>query len=419
MKLFGRNTKTDVKNATMTLNSPEFLSSMGIDPNGTGDKMGEITYFICMKTLCEIMGKLEIKKYKIDEKKGKERVLDNELNYLLNTEPNQYYTASTLKQSIELNRNHYGNAYVYCERYKIGRLGGKLKALWILPSNEVTIWMDDKGLFGQVNAMWYVWSDSKTGKQYKFSMDEILHFKSSITFDGIVGKSIKDILVDHLETAQSGEKYLKKLYKSNMQGNKILLFYTGTLDPKGEKALIENMETYSSEVGSGAFLPLPIGLTAQSLDSKLVDSEFSVLKKANALSIAAAFGVSPNFINDYSKSSYANSTTQQQSLYTNTMQPIFKCYTEEYTRKLLVVNEKRNNTILEVDTKALFKLNPIEQMGVLQKGVQSLMYTPNEAREELGLPYIDSAKANELVGNGNMINLDNVGNQYTKNKGGE
>lgn len=414
MKLFGKDTKA-VKNATtVSLNDADFLQMMGIDSSATGSKLSEITYFTCLKTLCEIMGKLEIRKYKTDGKKGKERILDNELNYLLNTEPNQYYTASSLKQSIELNRNHYGNAYVYIERYKLGRNGGELKALWILPSDQVTIWMDDKGIFGQVNAMWYVWQDAKTGKQYSFGMSEILHFKSSITFDGIVGKSIKDILAMQIETAQSGQNYLQKLYKGNMQSSKILLYYTGTLDPKGEKALVANMENFSSSVGTGTFIPLPVGLTATTLDSKLVDAEFSVLKQSNALSIAAAFGISPNFINDYSKSSYANSTTQQQGLYVNTMQPIFKIYGEEYTRRLVVIDEKRNNTVLEVDTKALFKLNPIEQMNVLQKGVQSLMYTPNEAREELGLPYIDNAKANELVGNGNMINLDNVGSQYAK-----
>lgn len=414
MKLFGRNTKKGIKNTTLTLDSPDFLSSIGLNPEGTGDKMGEITYFICMKTLCEIMGKLEIKKYKIDDKKGKEKVLDNELNYLLNIEPNQYYTASTLKQSIELNRNHYGNAYVYTERYRIGRNAGKLKALWILPSSEMTIWMDDKGLFGQTNAMWYVWQDAKTGKQYRFSMSDILHFKSSITFDGIVGKSIKDILIDHLETAQSGQTYLKKLYKGNMQSSKILLYYTGTLDPKGEKALVANMENFSSDVGTGTFIPLPVGLTATTLDSKLVDAEFSVLKQANALSLAAAFGISPNFINDYSKSSYANSTTQQQALFQNTMQPIFKCYGEEYTRRLLIADEKRNNTVLEVDTKALFKLNPIEQADVLMKQMQNFMITPNQAAEELGLPYIDDPKADMLIGNGNYISLDLVGTQHTK-----
>jgi len=416
VKLFGRNTQKIKNETTISLSDANFLSMLGIDPSVNTDKLGEITYFTCLKNLSEIMGKLDIKKYKIDEKKGKERVIDTELNYLLNVEPNQYYTASTFKQSVELNRNHYGNAYVYQERHSIGELAGQLKALWILPSDEVTIYMDDKGLFGNKNAMWYVWVDSRTGKQYKFSMNEILHFKSSITFDGIVGRSIKDILSAQIETAQSGQSYLQKLYKGNMQSSKILLYYTGTLDPKGEKALVENMENFSSSVGTGTFIPLPMGLTATTLDSKLVDSEFSILKQANALSIAAAFGISPNFINDYSKSSYANSVTQQQSLYTNTMQPIFKCYSEEYSRRLLESEDKKNH-ILEIDTKALFKLNPIEQADVLMKQMQNFMITPNQAAEELGLPYIDDPKANELMGNGNMINLSNVGNQYVKGGG--
>jgi len=98
------------------------------------------------------------------------------------------------------------------------------------------------------------------------------------------------------------------------------------------------------------------------------------------------------------------------------MMPIFKAYGEEYTRRMLVTKEKIDH-ILEVDTKALFKLNPIEQIDVLQKGINNLLYTPNEGREELGLPYSDHPKANELMGNGNLINLDNIGNQYKK--GGE
>ena len=413
MKLFGRNTKETSNSSTISLSDDNFLTALGIDPNTPKDKLSEITYFTCLKTLSEIMGKLDIKKYKIDEKKGKERVVDNELNYLLNVEPNQYYTASTLKQSIELNRNHYGNSYIYQERHRVGRLGGQLKSLWILPSNEVTIWMDDKGIFGNANAMWYVWQDSRTGKQYKFAMEEILHFKSSITFDGIVGKSIKDILSAQIETAQSGQNYLQKLYKGNMQSNKILIYYTGSLDPKGERALVSELENFSSSVGTGTFLPLPVGLTATALDSKLVDAEFSVLKQANALSIAAAFGISPNFINDFSKSSYANSTTQQQALFSNTMQPIFETYKQEYTRRLLPSSEKKNH-ILEVDTKALFKLNPLEQMDTISKGMQNFCMTPNEAREELGLPYLNDEKANMVLGNGNYIGLDMVGKQYEK-----
>lgn len=413
MKLFGIKTK-DIRAQTSaaSYNLSTLLSALGIDNSLTGDALNETTYFICLKTLSEIMGKLDIKKYTIDETKGKERVYDSTLNYLLNVEPNQYYTATTMKQAIEMNRNHYGNAYVYMERYQIGRNAGQLKALWLLPSAEVSIWMDDRGLFGIPNALWYVWNDRKTGKQYRFSMNDILHFKTSTTFDGIVGKSVRQILSEQIETAKYGQQYLQKLYKGNMQSSKIILYYTSGLDTAGETALVKNVESFTVPTsGTGAFIPLPQGITATPLDSKLVDAEFSTLKQANALSIAAAFGISPNFINDYSKSSYSNSVTQQQALYTNTMMPIFKTYGEEYTRKMLTAKEKQN-TVLEIDTKALFKLNPIEQMGVLQQGVNNLMYTPNEAREELGLPYKDDPTANQLVGNGNLITLDRVGKQY-------
>jgi hypothetical protein len=51
-------------------------------------------------------------------------------------------------------------------------------------------------------------------------------------------------------------------------------------------------------------------------------------------------------------------------------------------------------------------------MTVLQKGANNFMYTINEAREELGLPYINNEKANELIGNGNYIPLSKLGDQY-------
>lgn len=55
------------------------------------------------------------------------------------------------------------------------------------------------------------------------------------------------------------------------------------------------------------------------LDIKLSDSQFIELKKYSALQIAAAFGIKPNQINDYTKSSYSNSEMQQLSFLTDTM----------------------------------------------------------------------------------------------------
>ena len=59
------------------------------------------------------------------------------------------------------------------------------------------------------------------------------------------------------------------------------------------------------------------------LDIKLTDSQFFELKKYTALQIAAAFGVKPNQINNYDKSSYSNSEMQQLSFYVDT--ELFDC----------------------------------------------------------------------------------------------
>lgn len=70
------------------------------------------------------------------------------------------------------------------------------------------------------------------------------------------------------------------------------------------------------------------------LDIKLTDSQFFELKKYTALQIAAAFGVKPNQINDYSKSSYANSELQQLSFYVDTELFVIKQYEEEINYKM-------------------------------------------------------------------------------------
>lgn len=147
--------RLNIQNATsITLQDSELLRLLGIDgQNIRPGKLGEITYFTCLKHLSECIGKLPIRQYKEDAVKGKEKVRGSYLDYILNTEPNPYMTASTFWQTVELNRNHYGNAYVYQECYTIGRNAGQIKALWILPSNQVTIWMDDAGFL--VNKVQY------------------------------------------------------------------------------------------------------------------------------------------------------------------------------------------------------------------------------------------------------------------------
>lgn len=390
----------------------DFFRDYGLnveDPESSSE-FSEIIYFICMKHLSGTISKMPWGKMVITEKKGREKVFDKEFDLLLNIRPNPYLTASTFWSSVELNRLHFGNAYVYIETFK-----GKPKHLWLLPSQEVQIWVDNAGIFKERDAIWYVWMDSKSGKSYRFFQDEVMHFKTDISLDGITGIAIKEILKTQINSGKSSASFLNRLYKNNMFGSKVIVYYTGEVSNANQKKIAESLEQFSTRTDSGKFIPMPAGTQAQLLDMKLADAQFFENNKVSALQLAAAFGIKPNVINDYTKSSYSNSETQQIDFYVNTLQPLFKAYEQELTYKLLTEEELKGGYRLEINEKILFKMDSKTQAEVYGKYLSNFGMTPNEVREELNLPYVEGG--DELIGNGNAINLENVGTQYMK--GGE
>ena len=129
---------------------------------------------------------------------------------------------------------------------------------------------------------------------------------------------------------------MNNLYESGLTA-KATLEYTGELNEKAKTALVKS-RLRSSAAGrrnTGKILPVPLGMKLTPLDIKLTDSQFFELKKYTALQIAGAFGVKPNQINDYSKSSCSNSEMQQLSFYVDTELFIIKQYEEEINFKIL------------------------------------------------------------------------------------
>jgi HK97 family phage portal protein len=148
------------------------------------------------------------------------------------------------------------------------------------------------------------------------------------------------------------------------------------------------------------------------LDIKLTDSQFFELKKYTSLQIAAAFGVKPNQINDYEKSSYSNSEMQQLSFYVDTMLFIIKQYEEEINFKLLAPDEQDNGKYFKFNEKVLFRTDSKTQMEYLSNGVKNSILMPDEARRKLDMS--NAMGGNRLYANGNVIPIEQAGVQYAK-----
>ena len=371
----------------------------------SAEKMSEATYFACMKILSESVGKLSLKLLKSTEDGGVIRCHSHKLYSVVGVRPNKYIPASLFWSSVEMNRNHHGNAYVWIMGY------GDKKSLWLLPSEKVQIYIDNKNLWGQRNAIWYIYYDEKSGVKHTISADSILHFRTSTTFDGISGAAVRTILQSTVDGALTSQDMINKAYKNGFNG-KAVLQYSGDISDENAKkyAKIMDKNINSSELKS--IIPVALGSTITPISTKFADNEVLGLKKFTALQIAAAFGIKPNQINDYEKSSYASAEAQNLAFYVDTLLFILKHYEEEMTSKLLTDFEIESGMHFKFNVATILRADLKTQIESLHKAVQGGIKTPNEARSMLDLNSIEGGDV--LICNGNMMPVKMAGEQFKK-----
>lgn len=162
-------------------------------------------------------------------------------------------------------------------------------------------------------------------------------------------------------------------------------------------------------------MPIPLGMKLTPLDIKLTDAQFFELRKFTSLQIAAAFGLKPNHLNNYDKSSYSNSEMQNLTFLIDTLLYILRKYEEEFDYKLLYRDESQKGIHTEFNVATILRGDLKSQAEALQKYVSGGIYTPNEARNYAGMPKIDGGDV--LMVNGTYVALENLGQAYKK--GGE
>ena len=386
----------------------DFLGLRGTKENA----LSEATYFACLKVLSESVGKLPLKLLQHNEDGGVITARGHPLYFVLHDRPNPYMTSTTFWSTMEQNRNHHGDAYAWIKG------AGKKTTLWILPSDEVEIWYDDGKILSDIPDIYYIYSHG--GKLYKFASEEIIHLKTSNSFDGIKGIPVRVQLKTTITGNIKSQKMLNQMYKSGFTA-KAVVQYTADLSGDNLKKFKEMIEDFAGsdlddeEVKN--IIPIPIGTTLTPLNVNLADSQFIDIKKYSALQIASAFGIKPNQIGDYSKSSYANSEAQQLSFYVDTMLYILKQYEEELNYKLLSPEEIENGYYFKFNVAVILRADLKTQIETLSQAVSNFIYTPNEARALLDKPAMPGG--DKLLGNGASIPVELAGTQYTNNLEGK
>lgn len=393
--------KNDSQGSSMSLSEINELFFSGQSAMQYGTDLSEITYFTCLKTLSEALGKIPVYLMGPD----KERKTDHETSLFLSVSPNNVYTPIQFFTYLEFSRNHYGNAYVY-----VDRINGKVKGLYPLDPHMVQIWVNNTEEFTRRKYTYY-YTDTKLGKSYWLDPEDMLHVKSWVTDrSGLAGKSVREILATNMAGSKASQQFLNDLYQKGLTANAVVK-YVGDLSRDQQKVMLKQIEKQAKDEGR-RMITLPVGYDIQTLDLKLTDSQFYELKKYNALQIAAAFGIQPNQLNDYSKSSYANSAAQSLSFYVNTLLYNITLYEQEFNRKLLTRKEQQEGLGYKFNVWTILRGDPTQQADVLQKMVSSAIYSPNEARAKLDMPPTPGGDVH--IVNGSYVKLEDVGIAYVQ-----
>lgn len=401
--------RTRKKSATTTeevrsLN--QLLEWLGIH-DVSGDTLSEATYYACIKVLSESIGKLPLRLMKSTPHTGVTPERAHRYYRMLNERPNRYMSASSFWTYMEYCRNHFGNAYALIDESDPLR-----PQLWPMDPRCVQVYYDNAKVLKEIPDVYYVYSTEKGQRVY--GSEEILHFKAHQTVDGLVGVSVREQLATTITGNIKAQKMVNQMYESGMTA-KSVLNYTGSLNDANVQALIKNVTAYAkgkktgSEVGD--VIPLPVGFSLTPLNLKLADSQFLEVKQYSALQIAAAFGVKPSQVGDYTKSSYASAEAQQLSFLVDTLLFNIKQYEEELSWKLLTDQEAAEGLSAKFHTAVLLRADQQTQISTLSTAVSSFLMTPNEARERLDLPHKDGG--DNLLGNGAAIPVQFAGSQYT------
>ncbi|OQP06839.1 phage portal protein [Geobacillus sp. 46C-IIa] len=398
-----------------SLNDPALLNFLGISPGEVNvygkNALKEATVYACIKILAESLSKLPLKIYREDEngENGVNKAVKHYLYKLLKLRPNPYMSASDFAKCNETQRNIYGNAYVNIETDEKGRIVG----FWPIDAGKVRIWIDDIGLFSSKNHIWYE-VDVGTERR-KLMPNELLHFKSGVTLDGIVGVPPLDYLRATVENAAAAGRFINNFYKQGLQVKGIVQ-YVGDLNPEAQKKFREKFEEMSSGLKNSHRIALmPIGYEFKPISLTMSDAQFLENTELTIRQIATAFGIKMHQLNDLSRATHTNVAEQQRQFYVDTLLPILTMYEQEMTYKLFLDSELDAGYYVKFNVDSILRADIKTRYEAYAIGIQNGFLEPDEARAKEDLP--PRPGGNQLIVNGNYIPLTMVGQQYMKGGG--
>lgn len=384
MTLFGKKRKSRDKPAGVTV-TPMTLWNAIRNATQTRDLKGSEAVYAAVSRIANTLACMPLHLYKRFDK-----ARDDPREMLVNYRPNPDMTSYQFIMAAEACRLTAGSAYIMAVP---DRDGVNIERLDLLDPARVAVMRCQ-----ETREIWYevTFDDGQIGRVHSSYIVPLHHMST----DGITGISPIEVLGGTLA-------YDKKIQDVSLDqlsgvGDSIILTYPSNMTREQQLAHVERFKAVYNASGRHLII-LDGGVTADTIKNALVDPKVLDVDNITKRKVASVYNLPPRMLGDTNSSGFSTSEQDITEFLKLTMLPIVRQWEEALNRRLLSYDEISAGYVFRFDMDALKRGDTAAMADKHSKAIRGAKMTPNEAREEDGLPPLDNG--NELMVARDMIPL--------------
>ncbi|MCS9991180.1 phage portal protein [Weissella confusa] len=344
------------------------------------------TIFSVVSRLSSIVASIDVSLY--DGADVKQRA-DN-IHRLVAREPNPNYSAYELWHKAEVDRNEFGNAYIFIQYDALMQP----TALWNMERGYVTPFINSDD-----NTLWYQVQGVK-GAMFVPAM-QMIHLKHATGASRLMGISPIDVLQG---SADYNDAFNKFSLNEMSKRDGFTIKFDKNVDNARKAAVAKNIQQFIKD-NSGVLFSEP-GVEVDTIDRKIATSDVSKNDDTYIRRVANAFNVPLLFLNTGEQGSgYRDSEEHLITFVTGTILPIVRQYEAELNMKMLTDEQKDAGFYFKFNTNTLLRGNTAARTALYQVLLRGGAATPGQIAEMEGLPRVDQEGVNSLWISGDLYPL--------------
>lgn len=349
----------------------------------------------CVRLISETIATLPLGLYMRQADDGRKVASDNDLHWIINTNPNSRMTAVQFWEAVVASMLLRGNAFV-----EIVRIGSRIVALEFLLPNRMDLDVADNG------EILYRYRE-KNGQLRDIPTSNMMHIPA-FSLDGQIGLSPIAYGADVFGAAMSAEDVAGSTFKNGMHQT-VAFEVNKTLTPKQRDDFRDYVHRISGAMNAGKSPVLEEGVSAKVIGINPVDAQLLESREYSAEEICRFYMVDPTLVGYSDKASNWGTGLEQKLLrfLTFTLRSYMRRIEEGINRNLLTSTQRRQ-IYAEFSIEGLLRADSAGRATLYSQMVQNGIYTRDECRMKENLPRM-GGNAGVLTVQTNLSPIDLLG----------